>query len=191
MKILFTALVLVLLTACASTASYSDSEYEKSLEEYTQRVEKFDGIQNVFTVYASLLNEAVLQKQNQFRAKFLMWSEQKQKEESEALQQNLSQKIEVFLSFYTPVAKNNDLDKAQSIWRVFLDSQGKRYVGTVSKMPGAAADIKAFYPHHEPWSSGYMVTFPVSAKQIQVEDARVLITSSLGSGEFQFKKLNH
>lgn len=109
-----------------------------------------------------------------------------EKEEEEAL------KFDDFLVVvYTPEKQWNDLDKKDSIWRLFLEdaSGGKREPAFTTRLSSASPLVREFYPHLDEWSVAYEVRF---LKQPRAEHGdepkamgpvRLKVTGVLGKGE--------
>jgi hypothetical protein len=68
-----------------------------------------------------------------------------------------------FLSVYTPNRKWNDLNKADSIWRIELRGEGDVAVSPRETIQVKVdANIKAVYPHIDRFEKAYLVRFPQS-----------------------------
>src|SRR5690606_31801866 len=126
---------LVAMLGCSS-AMKSDSTYYSLVNEFSDRKEYYSGFTNVFQAQATILNAKVLTGQIEKKAESFNWTEDQKNQEHAKVDSSLRSETVVFLSFYTPENKLNNLDSVNSIWRVFLDVNNKRYVGTVSTFVG-------------------------------------------------------
>ena len=71
------------------------------------------------------------------------------------------QKLEFFVSFYTPDPKWNDLDKKNSIWNLYVETAGGNRIepASIENISRDDARTKNFYPYIGPWSEAYVVSF--------------------------------
>src|SRR5690606_8812865 len=113
----------------------------------------------------------------------------KKEEEHRKVDDSLRKETKVFLSFYSPENRINNLDSPSSIWRVFIDVNNKRYVGSVSTFVGFANEAQLFYPYHTVFAKAYVVKFPVPIAHIQDYPVTLTITGTVGSDTIRFKPL--
>jgi hypothetical protein len=191
---LFTAL-LITLGACSSTPKVSEvtvgprleqKEYASLVEKYTVSDKQYDGFYAKFEVYATLLNTdvqtAVLQKtMDTLQANSLT----AQKEREKLFQEN-SNSTKVFLSFFTPTRRVNDLAKGNTLWKIYLEANGEKYEGKATKRSTPYEALVMMFPHHSRWAIPYDVTFPVPLSAVEKSDSYFIITSSLGSTRMKF-----
>lgn len=185
----------LLIAACASRQNNTGSElvtpgdYESTVEDYSARKQVYDGLYAVLELRATLLNSKVRKGQLDQNARLFQWDETTYQNEKAKMESDLSQKTEVFLSFFTPDSKQDNLSKAASSWNIFLDAGGKRYQGKATKMKGLVGEITAIYPMHSRFSTPYKVSFPVPTSIIENSDSKLTLTGPIGSTSVDFSML--
>lgn len=93
----------------------------------------------------------------------------------------MKKQTEVFVSFYTPEKKHDDLHKNQTLWKIFLDAGGKRYEGKAQKVKLLTSEVQGLYPFHNRFATPYTITFPVPTTALDGKEAKLTITGSVGS----------
>jgi len=164
--------------------------YEELIEKFSDGDTQYSGFYNNFEYKATLLNStvrtALLARQNEYyqwdREK---WLSAKEKSDNEAAVETV-----VFLSFFTPERRNDNLADAKSIWRVYLDVGGRRYEGKVKKLRLLLAELQALYPYHTRWNTPYLVTFPVPTNAVEIQTSTLTVTGPLGSRTVEFPPVN-
>ena len=185
-------LAFLFLVSCASTSQNSslslssEYDYTEVVEAATQKKQVYDGLVNVLDVRATLLNTNVSRLQVDQYAHMYQWDEKTFANEKAKTETNLSKQTDVFLSFFVPDRKHDDLAKSTSKWKIFLDVAGKRYEGTAKKVKTIFAEIKVLYPDHTRWSTPYMVTFPVPTSLVDNSSPKLTITGPVGSALLAF-----
>jgi hypothetical protein len=184
-------LTLSFLAGCASEeqATSHDSEYASTLNQFTDRKEFNVGFTNIFQMQGTILNAKVLNGQLQKKADSFNWTEAQKQEAQSKLDNSLKTEATLFLSFFSPENKVNNLDSVNTIWRVFLDVNNKRYVGSVSTYTGFQNEARLFYPYHSIFSKAYLVKFPVPMLNIQDSPMTVTVTGTIGSDTLKFSAL--
>ncbi len=195
------ATLLLLLTGCASTPQtntpseeqgrpITTKSYEELIEEFSDGDTQYSGFYNNFEYKATLLNSkvrsALLARQNEY----YQWDREKWLSEKEKSEQEAASETVVFLSFFTPERRNDNLADSKSIWRIYLDVGGRRYEGKVKKVRLLLAELQALYPYHTRWNTPYLVTFPVPTNAIETQDATFTVTGPLGSRTVKFPRAN-
>lgn len=106
---------------------------------------------------------------------------------------------EFFISFYTPNEKWNDLDRKDSIWKLYLeDNKGSRLVPiSIDKIDEKDPLLREFFPYFDLWGSAYIVKFPkyppAGLEPVPGEDTeyfKLIITGILGKGELKWRLKN-
>lgn len=147
---------------------------------------EFAGLYNTFELKATVLNSQVREALIQRQAEYYQWdSAQLSSEREKSLQENSSEAA-VFVSFSTPERRNDNLADKKTIWRIFLDVGGKRYVGQAKKDRRLIAELQSLYPFHTRWNTPYMFTFPVAMSAIETESIKLTVTGPLGSRVLEF-----
>lgn len=177
---------------CASTQDnrkvfIDESEYQRVLLDGTRETQAYSGFQNILDVKATRLDARVRQAMLLKQATNFQWGERELEKEKESDMQKMSQSTEFFLSFFTPESKNDNLAKGDTVWRIFLDVDGKRYPGVTSKLLSPVSEVLDLYPSHTKWSTPYMVKFLVPTSVVERMNSRLTITGPVGSAELDFK----
>lgn len=189
-------LVLTLfLAACASTYEVTPAgrtlrtadEYTEVLTANSDKLRTYSGFYNVLDVEAVSVNSVVAQAYLEHNARLYQWTDAKFSEEKTKMEQRLSKQTEFFMSFFTPERKNDDLYKADTMWRIFLDVDGRRFEGKATRVKLPLAEIQAAYPFHNRFATPYMITFPVPMLSIEKKELKLTLTGAVGSGTLTFK----
>lgn len=184
-----------LVMSCATPQSnpfmqtLSQNEYTEVVRSYSDSSRVYDGFYQVLEASATLINAKVAEAQLQQQARLLQWTPEvyeKNKSESDS---TLSQKTEIFLSFFTPERKHDDLAKPKTTWKIFLDSGGKRVEGKAVKLKNILADLQALYPDHTRFSTAYKITFPVATSLIETQESKLTLTGPVGATTLTFQSL--
>lgn len=160
----------------------SETDYENKLDQNTQKKEVYSGFHNILTFTATLNDGPMMDAQLAKQAEAYQWNEttyQKQKTEMTA---DLGNKTQVFLSFFTPEKKQNNLSQKSTTWKIYLDIGSQRYEGTATKLKTAYEDLVLIYSYHNKWSTPYKIEFPVGANTIGNQKVKFTITGAVGEG---------
>lgn len=174
-------------TAPAGTASPGSLDYLDVVEKHSDKVRRYSGFYNTLDIEATALNSLMAQAQLTRQAELMQWDEKRAGEEKIKFENRLNKEAEFFLSFFTPERKNDDLFKPDSMWKIFLDVEGRRYEGKVTKIKAQLVEIQALYPYHNRFYTPYTLTFPVPMRSIENKPLKVTITGAVGSGTLEFK----
>ena len=163
----------LLLSACATSYTNPnlklapEEDYYSALDTKTRKEKVYDGLYAKIEFTAVLLNSEISHLQLDQNARIYQWNLDQYSTEKAKVESDLSKQSTVFLSFFTPERKNDDLNKSKTLWRIFLDTNGKRYEGKIEKIKTVFAEVKTLYPAHNRWSTAYRVTFPVPISAIE------------------------
>ena len=192
MKLSTWALIL-LLSACATheiTATgldlMSESQYESVIDSYTDRIETYEGLYNAVQVSGTIINTPVALAEVDQNARLYQWDQKKYDTERAAALAKLNKNAEIFISFFTPERKHDDLNKSDSVWKIFLDANGQRYEGKATKMKQQTVEIASLFSYHTRFSTPYMLTFPVSMKRIERSGSTLTLTGPAGAAQLKF-----
>lgn len=179
------ALVSVLFAAgCASTPPPSVPTEE--IDRYSDGEAYYAGLYNTFIYRATILNAPVravlLSKLNDF----YQWDREKFSSEREKSEREFSQETVVFLSFYTPERRNDNLADDKAIWRVYLEVGGTRYQGKIKKVRTSFAELQALYPYHTRWNTPYEVRFQLPTSAVETQVSKLTVTGPLGNKVVNF-----
>ena len=187
------SLTLAFLSGCASKQAPADglvllsqSDYEKIIDDASRTSKQYAGLYNTLDMTATIVTTKVAQAQLEQSARIYKWEKAKFQLEKNKSDEKLKNQTTVFLSFFTPEPKNNDLHKPKTVWKVFLDADGNRYEGKVTKLTDSAAEIWGLYPYYQKFATPYSVTFPVSTLSTEKSPAKFLITGPLDSATMEF-----
>lgn len=176
-------------TPADSTAPNVSDSYQNRIEKYSAGDSEYAGFYNNFEYKGTILNteirNALLEKQGQY----YQWDRAKQATEREKSDREKGAETRVFLTFFTPDRRNDNLSDVRSIWRVYLDVNGQRYAGKVERVRTLLAELQVLYPYHTRWNSPYMVSFPVSTTRIENYPMTFTITGPLGTRAVKFPAL--
>lgn len=159
---------------------------DQDIERFSDGEAQYVGFYNNFLYRATILNSqvraALLRKENDF----YQWDREKFSSEREKSDRAAGLETTVFLSFFTPERRNDNLSDAKSIWRVYLDAGDRRYQGKVKKLRTPLAELIALYPYHTRWNTPYEITFPVPTAAVETQAMKLTITGPLGSKTVNF-----
>lgn len=159
----------------------SESAYQNVIDEYSDSTERYSGLYNTITMRSTLLNAKVAHAQLDQKARQFLWDKAKYDEEAKKVDQKLSKESEIFLSFYTPTRKHDNLNRSKTLWRIFLDVDGKRYEGKATKIKLLTTELQSIYAYHNSFSTPYSLIFPVPMTKIENSEAKLTITGPVGS----------
>jgi hypothetical protein len=192
-------LILSLFTGCSSTPeqptderqttfsnAITDSDYAKLIDLYTVKDEKYSGFYSSFQYYSTILNASVLEAQLALKAKDFKWPRENYFAEKEKVSESLSRESKFFVSFYSPITENDNLDSNKTIWKLWLEVDGVRYEGIASKAVGILAQHQRLYPYHTRFFTPYVLTFKVPMGKTQATSPKLIITGPIGSSEVTF-----
>lgn len=192
-KILLALLSTIVFSSCVTRLptpqgikEISTSEYETVVENKTKKTEVYDGFYNKLTVQATKLDAEMTESLMAYSAKLSQWNLEKYKEEKNKLIENHSTQTEFFMSFYTPERKHDDLSTKSTSWKVYLDVGGQRFEGKAIKVKSLFLDLEAIYPHHNRWSTPYMVSFPVATATTESQKMTITVTGPLATTQLNF-----
>lgn len=181
------------LSACASyevtpsgNTLRTTGNYMDVIEKYTDKTRRYSGFYNTIDMEATVINSAVAEAQLGQSSMLYQWDEKKFAEEKVKYEARLNKESEIFLSFFTPEKKNDDLFKENTIWKIFLDVNGKRFEGKAKKIKLQLVEIEGLYPYHNRFYTPYSVTFPVPMKSIEGKALKMTLTGAVGSGVLNF-----
>jgi hypothetical protein len=149
----------------------------------------YAGLYNTFDFRATLLNSRVREALIQRQGESYQWDASKLAAERERNTQEASAETVVFLSFFTPERRNDNLADAKSIWRAILDVGGRRYEAKVKKDRRLVVELQSLFPYHTRWNSPYVLTFPGSTMAIESQVVQLTITGPLGTQTVNFQPL--
>ncbi len=189
----FLSAVLVLIAGCSTTFEnpqltlMDEDQTLETVEKYSASKKIYDGFQATMDFGATLHNTPVRAALVDKNARVYQWNPEqyaaeKNKSETEKLRQT-----EIFLSFFVPERKHDDMAKGSTKWKIFLDVDGRRYEGKAAKIKTILADVQSQYPYHTRWNTPYRLTFPISTAEIDGKSASLTLTGPVGSAKIEFQ----
>ena len=171
------------------TQAIPQSEYSDQLERFTKSDENYRGFYNAYQVSVTMLNSLVESNVIQQKGYYFQWDKSKTRTEREKMFQEHSSKSKFLLVFFTPERKDNNLEKINTIWKVYLQVNGQRFLGSVKKMNVIYSQFVQLYPHFTRWNKAYEVTFDIPMNEVETQPSSIVVTSSLGSSKFNFESI--
>lgn len=191
-------LILVTLAACQCTQAplriespvepMPQGEYSAMISQHTQGTNQYSGFYQTFQADVTILTTEVESALIRQRASFKGWDQKQYQLEREKTVQEASAYSKFFLRFFTPDHDYDDLNKPKTIWKIYLEFGGSRFEGQIKKMANKVVEIQSLYPYMDRFSTPYEVTFNVPMTTVEQGAAKVILTSSLGTAEFNFPK---
>lgn len=170
----------------AGIPSMSDSQYETLVTSKTKRAEVYSGFYNKVTVSATLVDHEMALGMLTQKAKVSQWDLKTYEEQKKSLLNEINQKTQFFVSFFTPERRYDNLNSSQPSWTIYLDVNGQRYVGTASKIKAFLNDLVLVYPEHNQWSTPYKVEFTIPSQQVEGKKMTFIITGTEGTVSLDF-----
>lgn len=180
----------------ASDAAASDNtkvattrSFDEKIDRYSAGDVEYNGLYNNFEYKATLLNSYVREAQITKRAEYYQWNESQTSIEREKSNQEMSSQTKVFMAFFTPNAKNDNLVEDKSIWKLYLDASGRRYEGKVKRIRTLLAEQQSLFPFMTRWATPYEITFDVPTSAIERGPSVFTVTGPLGARAVNFNAL--
>ena len=180
----------LLISAQCTTHPHSEgrSDYVDKIESNSAGDKQFSGLYDNFEFRSTVLTQDISKSIHDRMDKFYDWSDQESQEKWQQTADDMQTKTKLWLSFFTPDRKNDNLANKVSIWKVYLVADGTRYEGRATKANNNFEEAKALFPYHSRWATAYYVDFPVPTAQIEGSDVKLVITGPLGRREVKFPK---
>jgi hypothetical protein len=197
-KVIAGGFILVLFLCClgcSHVGSYLDIVKDKGISnEYLDNLKKWTRSETVYSQFETKVHIGATYKSGDFNAAYrkeyarvynLSAQEIKTREELSA---DLSSDLtEFFFYAYLPEKNNNDFDKYNSIWKVYLiDAQGNRFEPMeIRRIEKITPLIEEFYPYiQQYYGSCYTLKFPaLSAEAKAAGPFKLAFTGVLGRVE--------
>lgn len=166
----------------------SENEIHSIIDKNTVRKRMYDGFQNTMEVSITLHNSEVLRAILDMEARMFQWNPEHYNLEKSKIEADKNTKTDYFLSFFVPEKTYDDLAKKTTSWKIFMDINGRRVEGRVSKVKKSYAELRAVYPHYTKWNTPYKISFPIATADADNQPAVVTLTGPVGSVQTEFKK---
>ena len=164
----------------------SQMDYEKIIDASSRSDKKYSGLYNTMDLSTTLVSTRVAQAQLEQSARIYQWDKAKFQLEKNKSDEKLKDQTLIFLSFYTPESKNNDLHKPKTVWKIFFDTNGRRYEGKVTKLSDSPAEIRGLYPYYEKFATAYTISFPIATAEAEKQNSKLTITGPVDSATVEF-----
>jgi len=188
----FVFLMSFLLPACQTVVpagpqvvqNVDDSNYLPVYKKYTDTRQEYSGFTNTFEARLTFLHSELNVLRLQRKGHYLRWGLDRLQQEREKLFQEMSTEARAFLLFYTPEIEYDDLDKPDSIWKIYLEFDGQRYEGKIKKAKEKRIELQAQFPDIDPFSTSYFASFPLPTSVVEDQAFTVVLTSSVGTAKY-------
>ena len=160
--------------------------YEEKIEQYSAGDQEYSGLYNNFEFKATLTNAPIRDALIDRQADYYKWDETRRTSDRAKKIDSARTQTNVYLSFFTPTIKNDNLDDVKKIWEIYLTVGGQRYTGTAKRNKMNRAELLALYPYSNAWGTNYDVSFPVSVSTIETQSSEMTITGPLGTRSIIF-----
>lgn len=194
-SLILLSLSVLALTACATKEvrkgaligeQMSSDEFRQVFSQYTKNDKSFDGFNQQYdvsvTFVGSELQSAILQKESDT----YLWDDPRAQEEREKMLQENTNSTKFVVIMYTPNVRVNDLHRPNTIWKTYLDVNGQRYNGKVSKVSGPIEKLAPIYPTYNRFTKAYEVIFDLPLSATEDYEAKFILASELGTSVFNF-----
>ncbi len=187
MKNLLLFSILFGLLACTTHPHSEGREaYIRKIEKFSAGDKQFSGFYEQFEFRATILNRDISQTIHNRLDQYYDWSEDEAAEKLRERMGDLDTKTILWLSFFTPERKNDNLANKVSIWKIYLVAGGQRYEAQVKKANKNFSEAHSLFPYHSKWATPYYLEFPVPTDEITGLPLKLIITGPLGRREVQF-----
>ncbi len=167
----------------------SETDYAQIVKRNERHEQIYSGLYNAIDQTGAIVNSELSEAQVDQQARVFMWDENKYTQEKIKAEEKLRKESEFFVSFYTPDRKHDDLNKNKTLWKIFLDVDGKRFEAKITKIKLLTEEVQSLYPFHNRFSTPYLMVFPVAMKQIENSASiKLTITGPVGSTTLDYAK---
>lgn len=170
-------------------ADLRSEAYREALDRWTRSGEVPDRADAALSVTATLKSAEFRERYAAEYAAAYGLSEAEFADALAAQRAEASREVAFHLLAYTSDRKANDLDRAGSVWRVYLELPDGRRLDpeAVARVDRKSRLLEGFYPYGDPWSRAYAVRFraadlPEGAR----ERPRLVLTGVLGTLALQW-----
>lgn len=197
MKTFKAFLLLITLSACAhysplnsklskNWAPLSHKQQTRVVRKQTKKLQVYNGLHLSFDAEIVFINSTIQNNNLRLNSQFKNWTAKEADKNKVERTQHLSENSEFFLAFYSPKTKRNKLDQAAADWKAVLKVDGQEYEGEIKVRKNISHHNKIYYPDLNPWSTPYLVTFPVSTQDLDSNKFTVLILGPEGMASFKY-----
>ena len=161
--------------------------YSSVLDQWTRTQRAYSGVYETFRVTSTLVSKDVAEHQ------VFIESEQFHKttdQHQAALQKQLydmQTEATFFVTLYTEKDDNNNLDKSDSVWNVYLMLNDQRFKPqSIKRVFEKKSLLETKYPYIDVWSRNYIFRFPISTTEVQAGNTELFVTGPLGTAKLKY-----
>ncbi|MGH1469049.1 MAG: hypothetical protein ACRBBP_09250 [Bdellovibrionales bacterium] len=167
-------------------APLSLSKQKRVVRKQTKQRQEYDGLHLSFNTEITFLTPQIQRNNLNIKSQFKNWSAAEAASKKEDMDKHLSGHSDFFLTFYSPRTKRNKLDQSASDWKAVLKINGSEYEGKIKLRKNISHHNKVYFPELDPWSTPYLVTFPVATNNLTSSKFEVLIMGPEGMAKFNY-----
>ncbi len=172
--------------SCATETPATPDDYIKVIESNSAGNVEYVGAYNHFNFRATIMNSTTQTAVIDRKSAIYLWDEIKKQQELGSLQADNASMTKVFLSFYTPDRRDDNLASPKSIWALYLETPNGRYTGTAKKIRTSLTELMTIYPNHNRFTTAYSIEFPVALASVEGQTLKLTITGPLGTRSVEF-----
>ncbi len=180
---LFVSLIAV---SCATETPATPDDYIKVIESHSAGDVEYVGAYNHFNFRSTLMNTIIQNAVIDRKAALYLWDDIKKQQELGSMQADNASMTKVFMSFYTPDRRNDNLSTPKTIWALYLETPNGRYTGTAKRVRTNPTELMTLYPNHNRFTTAYSVEFPVALASVEGQKLKLTITGPLGTRSVEF-----
>ncbi len=164
----------------------SPKQQKRTVRKQTKKLQVYHGLHLSFEAEIVFVNSKIQNNNLKINSQFKNWSVQEALSEKAERKKYLESHAEFFLTFYSPKTKRNKLSQAAADWKAVLKVDGLEYEGKIEVRKNITHHNQIYYPNLSPWSTPYLVTFPVATKILDANKFEVLILGPEGMASFKY-----
>lgn len=186
MKYTILLLTAFLLTSCVTETPATPDDYVKVMDSQSAGDVEYVGAYNHFNFRATLMNSLIQSAIIDRKAAFYLWDDLKKQQELALIQADNGTTTKVFLSFFTPDRRDDNLSSPKTIWALYLETPQGRYSGIAKRVRTSGTELMTLYPYHNRFTTPYMLEFPVALASTEGQSIKLTITGPLGTKTVEF-----
>ncbi len=164
--------------------SYSD--YKELIHNNTKRQHEYFELENIHIIQSTRLTPEIQMEQLKQNAHHQMWTREEAQTQKAQLESELNSKTVFFISVFSDIKKLKHVELKENAWAARLQISGQSYNGTFKRIPQKDPHLKRQYPHANPWSKAYLLSFPISSQNLINEKIKLILSHPQGSSSFQY-----
>ena len=181
-------LVFIMLNLACTTHPHpgGHDEYVNKIQAHSAGDKQFAGLYHNFEFRSTLLSRDISRTIHNRMNLYYDWGKDEASKKLQERMAELDSKTKVWLSFFTPERKDDNLANKVSIWKIYLVADGTRYEGKAKKANTNFSEARALFPYHSRWATPYYVEFPVPTDEVSGRNTKLVITGPLGRREINY-----